>query len=33
MGEIMSDYDEYEFDTLGPLPPRADENQEHLSDS
>lgn len=24
IGEMMSDYDE--FDTLGPLPPRADEN-------
>ena len=31
IGEIMSDYDE--FDTLGPLPPRDDGNQEHLSES
>ena len=27
IGDNMSDYDE--FDTLGPLPPRDDGNQEH----
>ncbi len=31
VGEVMSDFDE--FGTLGPLPPRADENQDQISDS
>ncbi len=30
-GDNLSDHDE--FDTLGPLPPRDDGNQEHLSES
>jgi|LauGreDrversion4_1035100.scaffolds.fasta_scaffold1661813_1 hypothetical protein len=31
IGENMSDHEE--FDTLGPLPPRDDGNQENLSES
>jgi hypothetical protein len=31
MGEMMSDFDE--FETLGPLPPMDDGNQELLSES